>query len=69
MSTIGDVLHHCDFCKRERPRQEMLLGSNEDDRMLLVLRGFDGRATGTPWPTAMCRTDRGTCDAIHDAAV
>lgn len=69
MTAIAAVLHRCDFCKRERPRNEMLLGSNHNDRFLLSLRGFDGRQNGTPWPTAMCLNDRTACDAIHDSAV
>lgn len=68
MTAIDYVLVRCDFCKRERPRKQMLLGSDALDRHSLALRGFDGRANGTPWPTAMCLDDREACDALADAA-
>lgn len=57
--------YRCDFCKRERPRAHMLLGTDPMDRIGLSARGFNG--TGTPWPTAMCFDDRKTCDALHDS--
>lgn len=58
--------YRCDFCKRERPRPEMLLGADPNDRYRLALRGFNGKANGTPWPTAMCLTDRAACDNAND---
>jgi len=74
MTTVADVLSgpeqrvfRCDFCKRQRPRAELLLGEDANDRHRLALRGFNGKPGGTPWPTAMCLDDRKACDALTDA--
>lgn len=76
-SSQDKKLYTCDWCKRRRPRKDVLLGNNSRDQYVLMGRGYNGSKDGTPWPKVECRNDRQACewysslwrqvhDAIHD---